>query len=192
MELTKEQIQFIDDYLKEQKVKFWDVRIELIDHIASKLEENPEVKLTRTFLIREFGTSITLDKVVFEKQQLLMKKYSRLRFKTALTLLKSPIELIGFILCYYYIFSMYSSVFVRVSQFLFYTPILISFIFIAYHRIKKNKSLHLKTALYFIMLSVLFNSLVMNLSINMSHTKGFLLFILITFFSTYAYVSYKV
>ncbi len=74
MKLTKEQIQFIDDYLKEQKVKFWDIRIELIDHIASKLEENPEIKLTRTFLIREFGTSITLDKLVHKKHSQTYKK----------------------------------------------------------------------------------------------------------------------
>ncbi len=37
--LTKQQIGFIDDYLIKNKVKYWDVRIELIDHIANLLEE---------------------------------------------------------------------------------------------------------------------------------------------------------
>jgi hypothetical protein len=47
MELTKEQLIFIDDYLTACKVKFEDVRKELVDHFASiletKLQENPKL-----------------------------------------------------------------------------------------------------------------------------------------------------
>ncbi|WP_178986369.1 hypothetical protein [Winogradskyella helgolandensis] len=39
MKLTKEEIQFIDDYLIKNKVKYWDVRLELLDHIVSAVEE---------------------------------------------------------------------------------------------------------------------------------------------------------
>ena len=39
MKLTKEQIKFIDDYLIKNKVKFWDVRLELIDHIVLGVED---------------------------------------------------------------------------------------------------------------------------------------------------------
>ena len=38
MNLTKEQITYIDDYLKHHKVKYWDVRIELLDHIVTNVE----------------------------------------------------------------------------------------------------------------------------------------------------------
>jgi cation transport ATPase len=41
--LTKIQLQFIDNYLIKNKVKYWDVRLELIDHIAALVEE----KLTK-------------------------------------------------------------------------------------------------------------------------------------------------
>ena len=37
--LSKENIQFIDDYLKKNKVTHWDVRMELLDHVASAVEE---------------------------------------------------------------------------------------------------------------------------------------------------------
>ena len=43
IKLTKEQITYIDDYLKHHKVKYWDIRIELLDHIVTTVEE----KLTK-------------------------------------------------------------------------------------------------------------------------------------------------
>jgi hypothetical protein len=73
--LSKEQILFIENYLIEQGVKYWDVRAELIDHSASKLEENPNLILTRTFMILEFGSSISLNKILDSKRELLTKKY---------------------------------------------------------------------------------------------------------------------
>ncbi|EDP96980.1 hypothetical protein U8527_01535 [Kordia algicida OT-1] len=39
MKLTQEQIQYIDDYLQRSGVTYWDVRAELLDHIASAIEE---------------------------------------------------------------------------------------------------------------------------------------------------------
>ena len=81
MKLTKEQIQFIESYLIEQGVNYWDVRIELIDHLATKLEENPNLVLTRTFMILEFGSSISLNKVLDSKRTLLNKKYQFLALK---------------------------------------------------------------------------------------------------------------
>lgn len=39
MRLTKEQITYINDYLKYHKVKYWDIRIELLDHIVTAVEE---------------------------------------------------------------------------------------------------------------------------------------------------------
>jgi hypothetical protein len=43
MKLSKDQIITIDDYLKENGVKYWDIRLELIDHLASKLEKQDHV-----------------------------------------------------------------------------------------------------------------------------------------------------
>ena len=38
MKLSKENIQFIEEYLIKNKVKFWDVRMELLDHIATDVQ----------------------------------------------------------------------------------------------------------------------------------------------------------
>ncbi|QTD36513.1 hypothetical protein JL193_10170 [Polaribacter batillariae] len=38
MELTKEQIQFIDHRLENEGIKYWDIRIEMLDHVVSDLE----------------------------------------------------------------------------------------------------------------------------------------------------------
>lgn len=42
MKLTKPEIQFIDNYLIKNKVKYWDVRLELLDHIVSAVEDKIE------------------------------------------------------------------------------------------------------------------------------------------------------
>jgi hypothetical protein len=42
MKLTKEEIKFIDDYLIKNEVKFWDVRLELLDHVVSAVEDKIE------------------------------------------------------------------------------------------------------------------------------------------------------
>lgn len=38
MELTKEQIQFIDHRLENEGVKYWEIRLEMLDHIISDIE----------------------------------------------------------------------------------------------------------------------------------------------------------
>ncbi|MHB0756506.1 hypothetical protein [Polaribacter sp. M15] len=40
MELSKEQIQYIEHRLENEGVKYWDIRIELLDHVVSDLEKN--------------------------------------------------------------------------------------------------------------------------------------------------------
>lgn len=46
MHLTQEQIQFIEDYLIKNKVKSWDIRLELLDHIASDIQIKMEKGLS--------------------------------------------------------------------------------------------------------------------------------------------------
>jgi len=42
MELTKEQIKYIDNQIERYGVEYWDVRIELVDHTVSYVENNLE------------------------------------------------------------------------------------------------------------------------------------------------------
>jgi len=44
MGLTKQEIKFIDDYLIKNEVNFWDVRLELLDHIVSSVENKMETQ----------------------------------------------------------------------------------------------------------------------------------------------------
>ena len=39
MELTKEQIKYIDHRLENEGIKYWDIRIELLDHVVSDVEK---------------------------------------------------------------------------------------------------------------------------------------------------------
>lgn len=48
--LSKEQIKIIDNYLIKHGVKFMDVRLELMDHLASEFEEDSEYVLLEDFL----------------------------------------------------------------------------------------------------------------------------------------------
>ena len=49
MNLSKEELQFIDTYLKNSSVIYTDVRLELTDHIASAIEEELEENSNETF-----------------------------------------------------------------------------------------------------------------------------------------------
>ena len=40
MQLTAKQIQYINYQLEEEGIRFWDIRIEMLDHVISDLEEN--------------------------------------------------------------------------------------------------------------------------------------------------------
>ena len=53
MKLTKEEIKYIDNYLIKNEVKYWDVRLELLDHIVSAVEdkiENEGISLNEALL----------------------------------------------------------------------------------------------------------------------------------------------
>lgn len=50
MSLTKEDIQFIDNFLIRNKVKFMDVRLELIDHLATEYKLEPKYALLEDYL----------------------------------------------------------------------------------------------------------------------------------------------
>ena len=74
MKLSKDQIKYIDDYLKDNGIKYWDIRLELIDHFASKLEKLVHVDLSKALLIKEFGTSASLENIQKEKRKSINKK----------------------------------------------------------------------------------------------------------------------
>ena len=121
MKLTKQEIKFIDNYLIKNEVKFWDVRLELLDHIVSAVEDkmtNDGISFNEALLIvhRSFGnqfiefgvdksrifekglyqSNIGFKKFTRQKQKELGRKYRKLTWKH----LKSKLSSIGFLLEY--------------------------------------------------------------------------------------------
>jgi len=185
--LTKEQTQFIENYLIEQGVKYWDVRIELIDHIATELEENPKLKLTRTFLIREFGTTISLDKLIHEKRKSLNKKYLKLVFNEVKEIFSNIKELIPLLVVFVlYILGFYelnSSVFKYLVTIIFVTPVLFYYYFFIKKTIQKNNSLNLESAASYIIATFLFFQIfLMNITLDeINNWELFYILVLIPF-----------
>jgi len=73
MKLTEEQINFIEDYLIKNKVKYWDVRIELLDHVASDVEERMQNGLGFEDALKEvhlsFGNKLQTEKLSEDQQR---------------------------------------------------------------------------------------------------------------------------
>lgn len=123
MKLTKEEIKFIDDYLLKNKVKYWDVRLELLDHIVSAVEdkiENEGISFNEALLdvhrgfgnqFVEFGVSKTkifdkglyqsnigFEKFIRNKQKELGRKQRKLYWRTFVPFIKSAKFFLEFIL----------------------------------------------------------------------------------------------
>lgn len=196
MTLSNKQTKFIDDYLKEQDVAFWDIRIELIDHVASKLEANKNLILNRNFLIKEFGTKITLSKVVSQKQKVLTRKYWNLFIKEISSCLKSPLKLMSlvlFVFTYYVVLSKFNgNIFKYASYIIFYLPWIIWATFSIFNFNKKNHSIHLHSATYFIYGSLIIQGFVTNIDTNASFDIKSLVFILISINGIWTFFGFKI
>jgi len=78
MNLSKEELQFIDTYLKNSDVIYTDVRMELTDHVASaieaELEENPNETFYEVFKVYMITNKKSLLKNIEEQQAKLRDK----------------------------------------------------------------------------------------------------------------------
>ena len=67
MKINKEQIGFIDDYLVKNKVKYWDVRMELLDHISNEVEALMKAGSSFTKAMQaahvKFGNDLTIKRL---------------------------------------------------------------------------------------------------------------------------------
>ncbi|WP_136468195.1 hypothetical protein [Flagellimonas onchidii] len=118
MKLSRQQINFIEDYLIKNKVKFWDVRIELLDHVATEIEDRIQQGQTFDDALKEihqafgnkmrskklnknrtewiFNESIYADnsgykKLIMEKQKELNRGFRKSLFTNLLMVFKNPL-----------------------------------------------------------------------------------------------------
>lgn len=164
MKLTKEEIQYIDNYLIKSKVKYWDVRVELLDHIASAVEEKIEeegISFNEALLEvhQSFGNSTEVygiyhgkllkeglyadnngfKKFERQKQKSIGRKLRLQHWQELKQLFITPkflLEYVAFGIINYYGFNFYPKVFVVVILLLLMVPLFYS----ALHSINNNIS----------------------------------------------------
>ncbi len=80
MEITKDQIQYIDNRLEKEGIKYWDIRIEMVDHVVSDLEKNAKTKdfkIELNVALKRIGWSGNLSHINRESWQNVNIKYRR-------------------------------------------------------------------------------------------------------------------
>lgn len=132
MEITKEHIQYIDEYLKKMGIKYWDLRIEMIDHLVSDIEQNltsKDFKTEFSLALKRAKWNGSLSGVNKEGWQNVNRKYRSAYLKGFINFFKSfkNIVILILILTVFYSISEIVSleVFNKISRILFITPLLI-------------------------------------------------------------------
>ncbi len=81
MELTKAQVTEIEEYLKSKGVKYWDIRIEMLDHIATDIEQQMELgnsfEKAKENTLKNLGWQHSLDNFVWQRMQTINKRVRR-------------------------------------------------------------------------------------------------------------------
>lgn len=95
MKLSKEQILQIDNYIYVSGIKYYDVRMEIVDHFANilekKLDENPNLNFKREIesIHKNFSDS-GFSKLLKEKTKLVTKKFFKQSLNHFITFFKLP------------------------------------------------------------------------------------------------------
>ena len=159
LKLTKEEIKFIDNYLVKNKVKYWDVRTELLDHIilATEAKINKEGISFNEALLEvheEFGNKLGhfkspsfeqnlyysnkgFKKFTLEKQKEIGKKYRRQHWQGLKSLFLSPkflLEYVLFGICFYLCFLNFTKLAIVFGMILLMIPTFYS----GFHSIKNK------------------------------------------------------
>ncbi|MBT8243822.1 MAG: hypothetical protein HKP48_09110 [Winogradskyella sp.] len=103
MKLTKDEIQFIDNYLKRNGIKYWDIRLEMIDHLVSDIESVDNSTDFETLFknsLKNANWEGNLKDVNIKSWKSTNKIYRVKHAKEILSILKHPVYLIFFVLLY--------------------------------------------------------------------------------------------
>lgn len=153
MELTKGQIQFIENRLENDGIKYWDIRIEMLDHVVTdvqnRIENGEKFKnaVQNSFVSlgwKENFNGSSFEGVLQEKQNLFAKKYSKKfwsYFKTSVFKPSSLIWIFSLITILYFICSY--KVFLKYALFTFLGIVAIFFFyFLTKYRVYKSVQLN--------------------------------------------------
>lgn len=163
MELTTEQLQEIDTCLKKKGIKHWDIRLEMVDHIVTDIEQKMDAGFSYTNALNTSFTDNNYhgDLIFLDKERLLqINKIVRTRFfkeiKRLLTSFKSALPILFCVLLYLLIMIKGSnSIFKYVSLTFLFTPIIYGFISFFYHQGVAKKSAYLTYSSFYIFFAFL-------------------------------------
>jgi len=190
VKLTKKQITYIDDYLKHHQVKYWDIRIELLDHIVTETEVLMTEGLSFDKALEEvhmgFGNSMKMffnsgvEYGVFvngdgylhfieEKRTSLFKKYKRQRKYEFNLVFGSSEKKLGLVICCFLLFLLTQNIsdklFIGLFAVLAYLPVF-SMFFLAiksFFQYRIKNSINIQTAFTVSILGVGFLNLTLQL-----------------------------
>lgn len=164
MELTKEQIQFIDHRLENDGIKYWDIRIEMLDHVVSdveiQLEKGKDFKKAVQNSFISLGWNGSLSSLNRKGWQNVNKGYRKMYHQGFIDFFKKSFNIfcfLTFMISYYFLSkNLEHKTFIKVSYLLFALPMLLYFYaFYKTWRKKLGKSIHRDYALNYLMLSFL-------------------------------------
>ena len=101
VQLDKEQIQFIDNYLDNSDVVYADIRMEMVDHVASGIEARIDKGDTRDFYYIFKDYMIENKTNLLDDNKRFLKAADKKIFKAILKELPKPLMIIIFIVAFY-------------------------------------------------------------------------------------------
>jgi len=104
MKLTKSDIQFIDNYLKKKGIKYWDIRLEMIDHIATKIESyqgSEDFDTAFKYSLKELHWDKNLSEIHTQSWKTTNNIYRKKHFEEMITILKQPLWVLGLVFFYF-------------------------------------------------------------------------------------------
>jgi len=175
MELSKQQIKFIDHRLENEGIKYWDIRIEMLDHVVSDVEkylkpENTECEFKEIVQQsfeklgwKENFNGGGFDHINKEGWKYVGKQYRKFYFQGFLDFFKNPKRLTLFIIGFFLLYTLSENVskraFYIINTIIFSLPVLFSlFQYYKVFRMKLGKSIHRDYGLNYMVSSfVIFN-----------------------------------
>ena len=188
MELNKEQIELIDKRLKSGGIKYWDLRLEMIDHIATDLEENAisnDFKRELNNSLKRIGYYNNLYNLNTQGWQNVNKYYRKKYVENIKNYLKSPaiilLVILGVIINYF-LFDYLSLKTFKLINFSSYIIVSIPF-FILTIKLwfkKYGKSIHLDYGIFYFGFALIMINLPLQISgyLDVFYQKIFLILLL--------------
>ena len=201
IKLTQDEIQSIDLRLKKGGIKYWDVRIEMVDHLVTDIEErgvtnNFDEELQKA--LRRANWDYGLDEINTQSWKNTNRLYRIKLYKESCRFIisvKGLTLLLLFVCAHYYLSTIVSHrTFMVVSGAIFFLPMLLYFYLAISTWIKKyGRSVHLDYGLNymifsFIMLQVFPQSIIKNVA---EDSQRLIWFILLPLYLVMFYAGYK-